>query len=620
MRKRTELFFERLEDRRLLAGDVHVLVNDNILLVVGDAMDNQVEISRNDAGDFVVGGTDTTINRQSEPLVFEGDSISNVTIALKNGDDVAVVSNVAVPSNFSFYGGRGNDTLITTDLAAYHMHLEGNTGDDLFEIDFETRKSAYLYLGGGHDVVSSNRIVAGRNLKIYGDTGSDTFSADTLLAARKLEFDMDSGDDSILLSGRTGSGRSARFKLGDGNDFLGILPGRNGDRAEFRGLVSLDDGSGNDHVSRDSRVQVKGPLVGSFGSTSNGRLTDLIDEVFRRLDEAGSGEEEPFVPLDATISDTTLEFSEDSAPVAIAPAFGLTGSETVTGATIQISNFAAGQEILSFFVTGNISGNFDDLAGILTLAGSASTASYQSAIRTIQYQNTSDDPITDLRTFDINITTSSETDDVSRDFQVIASDDPTELVPGTADRIIEPADLPVLIDNQLVITDPDTANITSAEVRFDSGFVIGEDVLSSVDSLGITSSFDAATGTLTLTGDAVLAEWQTVLRTVEYTNGSANPTQGTRTIRITLNGPLTDFAIYRIDLQQAIQPNTFTVSESAANGTVLGQVTTTGTFQTPMIYQFEQNLIPVELLLNADDHTVGDPRASVVLIEYLDFQ
>ncbi len=256
----------------------------------------------------------------------------------------------------------------------------------------------------------------------------------------------------------------------------------------------------------------------------------------------------------------------------------------------------------------------------MTLTGNASTASYQSAIRTVQYQNTSDNPLTASRALEITVTTNTETTDVSRDFQVIAIDDAPVLTPGTANRVIKPEDLPILIDDQLVITDPDTANITSAEIRFDNGFVPGEDILSSVDSLGITSSFDAATGTLLLTGDASLTAWQTVLRTVAFTNDSTNPTQGIRTIRTTLNGPPTDFAVYQIDLQQAIQPNTFTVSESAASGTVVGQVTTAGTFQVPTIYQFEQNSIPVELLLNADDHISGDPRASVVLIEYLDFQ
>ena len=90
----------------MLAGNVHVLVNDAILLVVGDELDNQVEISQNASVDFVVGGTDTTINRRSEPLVIN-DFVYHVTIALKDGNDTALVSDVAVRSKFQFLRRAG---------------------------------------------------------------------------------------------------------------------------------------------------------------------------------------------------------------------------------------------------------------------------------------------------------------------------------------------------------------------------------------------------------------------------------------------------------------------------------------------------------------------------------
>ena len=66
--------------------------------------------------------------------------------------------------------------------------------------------------------------------------------------------------------------------------------------------------------------------------------------------------------------------------------------------------------------------------------------------------------------------------------------------------------------------------------------------------------------------------------------------------------------------------NAFTISQGAAEGTVVGTVGPEGEFTAPLIYQRAPQGRQTELLLNADDHLSGDPAAPVVLIEYLDFQ
>ena len=47
---------------------------------------------------------------------------------------------------------------------------------------------------------------------------------------------------------------------------------------------------------------------------------------------------------------------------------------------------------------------------------------------------------------------------------------------------------------------------------------------------GITGSFSAATGILTLTGSSSLANYQAALRSVSFANPSENPSTTTRTI------------------------------------------------------------------------------------------
>lgn len=641
-RTANQLVFERLEHRRVLAGNVHVLINDSALLIVGDNLNNQIEVSQDAAGRFVITGLQTTtVNGGTSPFVVNGGS-SHMTISMEGGADEVTVTGINVASNFSFFGGFGNDRLEATGLNARHFHGEGNPGNDVFILNGNIRKSAYLYLGAGDDVVSSDNLGAGRNLKVFGHGGNDTFSSGNLNVSRKLELHLGDGNDSALLSGETSVGRYARFNLGAGNDFAAVMPTRNGGTGNFRGFISVDANEGSNNVAFDAGVNVNGRLrtetgsgvnslqlggasfssveTSGFANLQNNTLNGLIDQVFATLENVGIGVPEPFVPLEAVVSGSILNVTENSAAVPVDSGFSLTGSELVTGAEVRITNFVAGQDFLDFATTQGITGSFDAATGVMTLTGTASSGSYQTAIQSVQYRNTSDNPLTSDRQFNIVITNDNETANATRQFRVNAINDAPTVTPDNANQTINPGS-PVAIDDLLLVVDPDSVTLVSAEVRFDSGFVAGEDVLAAVDSGGITSSYDAATGILGLTGNASLETWQTVLRSVTYDNSSSNPTVGARSIRISVNdGDASSSTVFQVNLQQATQPNTFDVQTSAANGTVVGQVTTTGTFQSPTIFQFQDSSVPADLLLNADDHLSGNVTASVVLIEYFSFQ
>ena len=67
-----------------------------------------------------------------------------------------------------------------------------------------------------------------------------------------------------------------------------------------------------------------------------------------------------------------------------------------------------------------------------------------------------------------------------------------------------------------------------------SNYKKGEDQLSFVSTTTISSSWDENTGSLILSGRATAADYQEAVRNVEYTNLAAEPTNGTRSIAITL--------------------------------------------------------------------------------------
>lgn len=96
---------------------------------------------------------------------------------------------------------------------------------------------------------------------------------------------------------------------------------------------------------------------------------------------------------------------------------------------------------------------------------------------------------------------------------------------------------PVVVDSALTVTS--SASIDSAKVAIASGFVAGQDVLAFTGQSGITGSYDALTGILSLSGTASAAAYQAALRSVTYSNSAGGaPTAGTRQITFSLGSGL----------------------------------------------------------------------------------
>ena len=74
-----------------------------------------------------------------------------------------------------------------------------------------------------------------------------------------------------------------------------------------------------------------------------------------------------------------------------------------------------------------------------------------------------------------------------------------------------------------------------ATITFTANYVNGQDVLSFTDQSGITGNWNAAAGTLTLSGSSSVANYQAALRSITYTNTSDNPSTATRTVSFVVN-------------------------------------------------------------------------------------
>jgi large repetitive protein len=235
------------------------------------------------------------------------------------------------------------------------------------------------------------------------------------------------------------------------------------------------------------------------------------------------------------ITSSSLLYNENAGALAIDTAIGVSDpdSVTLTGATITLTNFVAGQDTLSFANQSGISGSFN--AGVLTLTGSSAIANYQTALRSITYTNSSTNPDTTLRMLQISVTDGTAISNIAtRSIQLTAVNNAPVVISSVGVLAYAENAGAVAIDAGISVNDADSATLNSATLAI-NGYVLGQDSLSFTTQNGISGAFDASTGVLRLTGSSTVANYQAALRSVTYTNNSANPSTAPRTLRIVVN-------------------------------------------------------------------------------------
>jgi VCBS repeat-containing protein len=105
----------------------------------------------------------------------------------------------------------------------------------------------------------------------------------------------------------------------------------------------------------------------------------------------------------------------------------------------------------------------------------------------------------------------------------------------------------VAVAPALTATDVDSATLTGATIQIGSGYENGKDVLSFADTPAISGSWNAATGTLTLTGADTLANYGAALRAVTFQGDNASGvTNASRSVSVQVtDGTLTSGQVFR---------------------------------------------------------------------------
>lgn len=125
----------------------------------------------------------------------------------------------------------------------------------------------------------------------------------------------------------------------------------------------------------------------------------------------------------------------------------------------------------------------------------------------------------------------------------------TPMITGTGTTLTyDENDGQVPVDPGVTASDNEDLDLASATISIISGFVDTEDALTFTDQLGITGSYDAVNGILTLTGDASIDDYNIALRSVSYLNSSEDPVESIRTVEFIINDGTVDSAPFERDI------------------------------------------------------------------------
>lgn len=258
----------------------------------------------------------------------------------------------------------------------------------------------------------------------------------------------------------------------------------------------------------------------------------------------------------ATVADYKTTFTEGGAAKALADtdvAITTTGGNNLDRAEIVLTNMLTGDSLswgtlpvgitAAFFTTTTTNDS-------IRLTGVASPATYQTALQAILYQNSSDTPNTADRIVSVrvrydtgNVWSNTATTTVS---VVPVADAPVLDLDASAGgtgyttTYNEGASAVAIADTDISITDVDSTNLTGATITLTNakdGDVLSWGTLPG----GITASLVG--NVVTLSGTATLAQYQTAIRAVTFSNTSNTPDTTPRSITVTVTDGVATSAV-----------------------------------------------------------------------------
>ncbi len=405
------------------------------------------------------------------------------------------------------------------------------------------------------NVVAENLLTVSSTALAFNDGGAATAIDDGLLLAGNASTEItgatialsnfDDGIDQLTFTD-IGAITGAQT-VSDDSDVATLTLTGEGTVAEYQtALRSITFQSTGDITAPSTRT------VDFVVTTNDGDLTGS-----RTINIEQSTNEAPVLASLSTpvvMNVANVDGSGDVQPVSIIPSTVQTlitdvDSTQLGQAIVTIDDGRVDGDVLAFTEQAGITGTFDATTGVLVFAGDAAVEDYEAVLRSVTF-GVSDAANIGQRTVSIEVTdvangsAAAATDQTDLRIDVVSSQTARVTASAIAQELGTGESL-ATVDPSVLVVGGDDAVVTGATVQLSSGYQTGEDELSFVPVFSnpeVSGSFDAATGTLTLTGDASAEVYQNVLRNVVYENTVSDAsarTEGDRTVIFTVNSDTT---------------------------------------------------------------------------------
>ena len=233
-----------------------------------------------------------------------------------------------------------------------------------------------------------------------------------------------------------------------------------------------------------------------------------------------------------------LSYTEGQAPVIVTDQLTLEDPDSgapldIAAATVTVSKgFVAGEDSLNFTSNSGIVGSQTD--SVLILSGLASLKQYEVALRSVTYQNVSDNPLASKTlTFQVEDEQDSVSNAVSRAITIQPVEDTTQLVNLEEFALNYVVGNPSAhVSNTVTIADPDSDSLNRVVIFFTAGYSPDEDSLFLDGFEELEQRWNDRLGRLTLLGRNTLAYYTSALRAVTYRSTITERDDKVRTISI----------------------------------------------------------------------------------------
>ena len=243
-------------------------------------------------------------------------------------------------------------------------------------------------------------------------------------------------------------------------------------------------------------------------------------------------------PALASIEGTTLAYTDGDPNTVLTLTLAISDVDDyyLDSAWVTISsNYQSGEDKLDFTSAYGITPTWSSVNGELVLVGTASKTEYQTALRSVTYDNLDPDPDESTRTISFYVSDGiAHSDTSTRNVSVTAVNDSPVLADiEAAGQVYFAGDGAIAITDSLTIGDGDDTGLDSLAIQITTNYYTSEDSLGFTNIYGITGTWYSGIGKLLLSGNTTLTNYRTAVRSVIYENLLATPHTPTRVISFT---------------------------------------------------------------------------------------